>query len=135
MEYSFTAYGHKNILGTHKKTLEFTKDKDLSLNGDCIVGVKADFDLEKIKEFIKSGNKVKIILTLEEISETINATVNDLFNDNTELVIRKSNMATERTFGILADKAAFDLSREFVKLLKNLEQEMKVVISLISESL
>ena len=45
MSYSFTAYGHKNILATHKTTIEFTKDKELSLKGNCIVGVRADFDL------------------------------------------------------------------------------------------
>ena len=55
MIYKFSAYGHENILGTNKKTFEFTKDRDLSLKGDCIVGVNADFDLEKLKEFIKQN--------------------------------------------------------------------------------
>ena len=45
MIYKFNAYGHPNILGTHKTTFEFTKDNELTLNGDCIVGVKADFEL------------------------------------------------------------------------------------------
>ena len=52
MRYSFTCYGHENITAKHKTTLEFTKDKDLSLKGDCIVGVNADFDINKIKELI-----------------------------------------------------------------------------------
>ena len=60
----FTAYGHPNITARHKTTLEFTKDKELSLRGDCIVGVKADFSLSEIKKFIKSlkTNKIKIII-------------------------------------------------------------------------
>ena len=31
--------GHKNILSLHQKTLEITKDDELTSNGDCIVGV------------------------------------------------------------------------------------------------
>ena len=50
MEYSFNCYGHENITARHKTTLEFTKDEDLSLKGDCIVGVKAGFQLNKIKD-------------------------------------------------------------------------------------
>ena len=54
MKYSFHAFGHKNLLGTHKNTLEFTKDKNLTLKGDCIVGVNADFDAGELKNFIKN---------------------------------------------------------------------------------
>ena len=57
MEYRFTCYGHENITSKHKNTLEFTKDNDVSLQGDCIVGVKADFSLVKIRKFIKSKLK------------------------------------------------------------------------------
>ena len=61
MIYKFHAYGHPNILGTHKTTLEFTKDEDLTSNGNCIIGVKADFELSRLKEFIeKNGNKKRI---------------------------------------------------------------------------
>ena len=34
--------GHKNILSLHEKTIEITKDSELTTNGDCIVGVGAD---------------------------------------------------------------------------------------------
>ena len=49
---SFFCFGHKNILAKHRNTLEFTKDKDLTLNGDCIVGVNANFDLKEINHLI-----------------------------------------------------------------------------------
>ena len=38
IEIPFT--GHKNILSLHKKTIEITKDSQLTVNGDCIVGVR-----------------------------------------------------------------------------------------------
>jgi len=34
--------GHKNILSLHKKTIEITKESELTINGDCIIGTSAD---------------------------------------------------------------------------------------------
>ncbi len=68
MKYSFICYGHKNITAKHKTTLEFTKERDLSLKGDCIVGVKADFDLLQLRKFIKSlKNNNKVTITIQPI--------------------------------------------------------------------
>ena len=68
--------GHKNILSLHQKTLEITKDDELTSNGDCIVGVSANIaclDLpEKMKKkirnpktkitfSIRAGNKLSLI--------------------------------------------------------------------------
>ena len=67
MRYSFTCYGHNNVISRHKTTLEFTKDEDLSLKGDCIVGVKADFSLQQLKKFIKKLNNNKIAIIIMKI--------------------------------------------------------------------
>lgn len=73
MKYSFTCYGHENITCKHKTTLEFTKSNELSLKGDCIVGVKADFSIKEIKRFVESlGNNKKIIIIIETINEEYN---------------------------------------------------------------
>tara|TARA_Y100000310_G_scaffold104351_1_gene102698 strand:- start:12308 stop:12718 length:411 start_codon:yes stop_codon:yes gene_type:complete len=134
MEYSFTAQGHKNLLGTHKKTLEFTKEDSLTSNGDCIIGVSADFELDKLKEIVSKGGEIKIEMVLENkdkavFSDSLMCTVNKSFNHETELVVRKSNMETDRTLGILADKGAFDINREMINELKNPEQKIIVKIS------
>ena len=126
MEYSFTCYGHENITARHKVTLEFTKDKGLSLNGDCVIGVKSDFSLTEIKKFIKSlGNNKKVTIIIKTINnyskhkiiQKISAEINPDFNSDNEMVIRKSDFVSERTFAVKADKAACDLSiglREFL---------------------
>lgn len=68
MKYIFTCYGHENITCKHKTTLEFTKDSELSLKGDCIVGVKADFSIKEIRRFVESlGNNKKITITMETL--------------------------------------------------------------------
>ncbi len=73
MEYLFTCFGHENITARHKTTLEFTKEEELSLKGDCIIGVKADFSLAQLKSFIKSlKNNRKITIIIETINEDYN---------------------------------------------------------------
>jgi len=133
MQYKFHAYGHPNILATHKTTLEFTKDSELTLNGDCIIGVKADFDLNKIKQFIKKLNNKKITITIEtlnnkKIREKIKAELNTGFNSDKELVIRRTDFASERTFAIRANKAAFELNRDLIKFLRLKGNKIIVII-------
>ena len=131
MQYKFNAYGHPNVIATHKTTLEFTKDSELTLNGDCIVGVKADFKLDDLKEFIKktkNNKKITITISINKIKEKINAEINPNFNSNHELVIRKTDFVSERTFAIRADKAAFNLDRNLIKSLKEKKNKILVVI-------
>ena len=132
MRYKFHAFGHHNILGTHKTTLEFTKDTKLSLKGDCIIGVKADFDLCKLEDFIKKANNKKITIIIEtpnkKIKEKINVKLNPSFSHDRELVIRKTDFLSERTLAIKADKAAFELKRELINYLKEKKNKISVII-------
>lgn len=137
MLYKFNAYGHPNIFGTHKTTLEFTKDEYISLKGDCIAGVKADFELKKLRHFIKNTKNKKISIIIKPITnnkkckniqETIFATINPDFNDSKEFVIRKTDFISERTFAINSNKAAFDLKRHLINYLKEKKNKISVVI-------
>ena len=135
MGYSFTCNGHQNITSKHKTTLEFTKDKYLTLKGDCIVGIKADFSLLQLKKFIKSlKNNKKIIIIIEilnndnKIIEKINAEVNPDFNSEKDIVIRKSDFIDNRTLAIKADKAACDLNRDFIENIKNNKRKIRIMI-------
>ena len=134
MVYSFTCYGHENITAKHKTTLEFTKDKDLSLKADCIVGVRADFNPSILKRFIKNkiNKEIKIIIQTisknKNIQENIIAEFNSGFNDSREIVIRKTDFVSERTFATKANKAAFGLSRNLVGFLKDKKSEVRVII-------
>ena len=130
MMYSFNCYGHEHITAKHKTTLEFTKDKNLSLMGDCIVGVKSDISLKLLKNFIKSlkNNRIKILIRVNGNEEEIDAEVNPIYNSNVEMVIRKSEFRDERTFAIKANKAAFDLNRKLIVCLKKQDCFAKVHI-------
>ena len=140
MQYSFTCYGHENITAKHKTTLEFTKDKDVSLMGDCMVGVRSDFNLMEIKKFIenKANNKenqlknkkikIRIAMIIGNIEEEVNGYLNPDFNDPNEMVIRKSDFASGRTLVIGADKGACGLSRNLIEMLKEGKKKIKVTI-------
>ena len=132
MHYKFKAYGHPNITAKHKTTLEFTKDEELSLRGDCILGVKSDFELPLINNFISQlkKNKIKITIEVDDLKEEIIAEVNPDFNSDKEIVIRKSDFIDERTFAMKADKGAMELGREFVEKLKDNNQIIEIFINM-----
>ena len=93
----FTIYGHENILSTHKTTFEFTKDSNLTKRGDCIVGVKADFNFSDLKKFIENNSNIKIKISLDGLEEIITAKINPDFDDQHEIVIRKTGFISKRT--------------------------------------
>ena len=135
MYYKFYAYGHPNVLATHKTTLEFTKDKELTLKGDCIVGINANFDLNQIKKFIQISKNKKISIEIRainqknnKIKEKIFAELNPSFNSNKEFVIRKTDFVSERTFAIKANKAAFNLNRDLIAFLKEKKSKISIII-------
>ena len=121
MEYSFSAKGHRNVLSEHRTTLEFTKEKELTLKGDCILGVEADFSLAELKKFLGFG-RIRIRIEAGGEAEEITATPNRTFSSDEEIVIRKSDFSSERTFATKADKAASDIGRKLVDALRKGEK-------------
>lgn len=118
--YTFTAYGHKNISCSHTNTLEITKDKEVTPKGHCIIACNANFDLEKIKSFLKN-KQLKLTIKTQTKEETIKFQPNPNFNDDKEIVIRRSDVLTDRTLGINANKTSVTLSNELKKELKKEE--------------
>jgi uncharacterized protein len=129
------ARGHKNVLATHKTTLEITKEHDLSKRGTCIVAVSADKALsdlsQKFKETLRNENaKLTIQISVGDITETISACGKPqlILTHRTDMVVRKSNYICDRTLAVQADKAACDLPRGFVEKLKNPKQKVKITL-------
>ncbi len=122
---TFYAHGHKNILATHYSTLEFTSSEELSLRGDCIVGVNCKYSLEKLKKL--KGN-LSIYLEADGIKDICFAEVNPEFKDIHEMVIRKSQYKDQRTFAINCTKAAKDIKRELIEKLKDPKAKLNIII-------
>ena len=129
-------FGHENVQATHYVTLEFTKDANLSKNGDCVVVVAADKGLADLGANFKNAlRKINAMLTVkieaDNVSEEIHAqgSPNLSLTHPNEMVLRKSDFVSDRTLGIYSDKAAKDISRELVEKLRNPMQSVRVTLT------
>ena len=137
MNFKIKAKGHENVLSLHKSTFEITKDNDLSLSGDCIIGLDIDKSMEDFPEEFKEklaneDTKVIVELRTPNASDTIEGYGHhDLtLSHPTDIVCRKSTFVCSRTLMIKSNKAAIDLNRDLIKDLANGES-MDVNIKLI----
>ena len=131
----FVAYGHENVLSTHKTTFEVTKEDTLTKHGDCIVAVKStkcatDFPVNFKEAARKEGSRITITFEADEMKETITAEGNPQlqFTHKTDFVVRKSDYVCGRTLAINANKAAIDFSRDLVKKLRDPKQEVRITL-------
>lgn len=129
-------FGHENVLATHHATVEFTKEKQLSKNGDCVLVVAADKGLGELSREFKEGLRkphAKITVKIEAagISDEIHAkgSMHLSLTHPQEMVIRKSDYVSDRTLAVNADKAAKDLNRELVEKLKDPKQRAKLTLT------
>lgn len=131
-----TAYGHPNITATHTTTFEITKHSDLTKDGDCIIGVRANKackDLSKdFKLAIKEAKKVEITIEAEGVVDKITAYGSPALKltHPEDIVVRKSDFIDNRTLAILADKSANELKQELVEKLRNLEMKIKITLEI-----
>ena len=136
MNFKIMAKGHENVLSLHKSTFEITKDKDLSLAGDCIIGLDidksmVDFPQEFKEKLANDDTKVIVELKTPNAYDTIEGYGHhDLtLSHPTDIVCRKSTFVCSRTLMIKSNKAAIDLNRDLIKDLAN-GQSMEVNIIL-----
>tara|TARA_B100000959_G_C14892141_1_gene587207 strand:+ start:456 stop:875 length:420 start_codon:yes stop_codon:yes gene_type:complete len=131
--------GHKNVMSLHEKTIEITKDRNLTTNGDCIIGVDAAIsciDLpEKMKKHIQNP-KSKVSFSIEAEGKKFiihgNGSEKLTLKHVKDIVLRKSAFTCSRTIAINCDKASSDIPRDFVKVLQNPETRGKITIDVSS---
>ena len=136
MNFKIKAKGHENVLYLHKSTFEITKDKDLSLAGDCIIGLDIDKSMEDFPDEFKeklANDDTKVIVELRtpNASDTIGGYGHhDLtLSHPTDIVCRKSTFVCSRTLMIKSNKAAIDLNRDLIKDLANSESmEVNIIL-------
>ncbi|UCC57607.1 MAG: DUF371 domain-containing protein [Candidatus Bathyarchaeum sp.] len=131
----FSAHGHENIVATHRKTFEITKDAALTKHGDCIIAVEAtraaaDLPLEFKQAARREGTQITITIEANELREVVKAKGSPqlTLTHPTDLVIRKSSYVCNRTLAIEADNAASDFSRKLVEKMKDRDQEITVTL-------
>ena len=126
MHFEIPFYGHENIRSLHQKTIEITTEPELTLQGDCIIGVQANCGCNDIPEKMKNllrATKSDVLFTIivKDISFKVKGKGhNDLVLTNPhDIVVRKSSFICPRTLATHCNKASDSIPRNMVKLLQN----------------
>ena len=129
--------GHKNILSLHEKTIEITKDTELTVNGDCIIGTNSNLaciDLpEKFKKKIQNPDST-IVFTI--VADGHSFSIHGMGSEKltlkhtSDIVLRKSTFTCSRTIDIKCDKASDDIPRTIVKKLQDPKTSGKLIIEI-----
>jgi len=133
--FNFHCYGHPNVSSTHRTTLEFTTESNISTKGDCILAVKSTCSLKNLPNNLKEkmqidGQTITVILKIDNKQEKITGYGNSKlsFTDENSLIIRKGSYVCSRTLMINSNKAASDISRDIVNYLTNPSNILNVTI-------
>ena len=126
MHFEILFHGHKNIRSLHPKTIEITTEPNLTLNGDCIIGVDASCGCNEIPEQMKNlmrNSKSEILFTIsvKDFSFKIKGCGNEnlILTNPHDVVIRKSSFTCPRTLAINCDLASDSIPRQMIKSLQN----------------
>jgi hypothetical protein len=132
----FRCRGHRNVTALHPTTFEITTEDQLSVRGDCIIGIAAERGLPGISaEFrrILSRDNAHLVTRLkcedQEVLVQSQGSGAMALDHPSDFVWRKGSFVCSRTVGIRSDTAARDLPRELISLLrqgKDLTVEMTV---------
>jgi hypothetical protein len=132
---SFLARGNPRITAEHRTTIEITREGIRSYAGDCIVATGAEVGLAGLPEALKNaarekGAPMSLILEVGGRREVVRGEGDPslTFLNEEEMVVRKSGYTCGRTLMIRSDKAAKDLDRRLVDLLRGKGCTVKVTV-------
>lgn len=130
-----TARGHPNISARHRSTFEVTRDSYVTPRGDCIIAVsasKAPADLNPEFKRLLRIEGVRVVFTLKAggFTWTVRGYGSKrlTLTDERSMVFRRSLYVCPRTVMVGADKAAGDLPREVVEVLRRPETEVLITL-------
>ena len=126
------AEGHINVLGTHKTTLEVTKEDFLTKQGDCIIGINANKSVKdlnlKLKHEIQEGKQIRIVIKSGSYQDEFIGWGNPnlSLSNPVSMVFRKSNFISDRTILVNCSKASLDIKRELINHLQDPAEQILI---------
>ena len=136
MRFEIEFFGHENIRSNHSRTIEITKESELSLRGDCIVGVRAKYSCSDLPDELKKKMQdptsvIELTLRVGDQEFTVmgRGSSDLILTHEEDIVIRKSNFVCPRTLAINCDKASDLIPRNMVKSLQNPDTKGIFIIS------
>jgi uncharacterized protein len=136
MQEEVTFRGHPNVKCLHKTTLEITTQPNLTVKGDCILGVCASKGCSQLHPSIKKNlckdDFIRIQLVVEPYTIEIvgKTSTNLLLSHPHDIVMRKSNYVDARTLIIQSNMSSADIPQGMVQLLQNSNTEglMRIIV-------
>lgn len=128
------ARGHRNIRATHRSTFEITREDTLTPRGDCIVAISADKSLKDLdpvlREKIRRGWVVAVLIIVDRLWDiAIGRGDQGLeLGDPVRIIARRSTYISPNTLMLRSDKAASNLRRDLIDLLKKGEEAVIYII-------
>ena len=126
MRFEIEFSGHENIRSNHKKTIEITKESELTVRGDCIVGVNANYSCSDLPENLKEklqdpSSEIEFSIRVEDHEFVVKGKGHEdlILSHPEDIVIRKSDFICPRTLAVKCDKASNLLPRSMVTLLQD----------------
>ena len=126
MRFEIEFFGHENIRSNHKKTIEITKDSELTVRGDCIIGVNANYSCSDLPEVLKTklqnpSSEIEFSIKVQEHEFVVKGKGHEnlILSHPEDIVIRKSDFVCPRTLAVKCDKASDLMPRKMVTLLQN----------------
>src|SRR2546426_9513456 len=122
--FSFHAFGHPRILSTHPTTIEITRSQNLTIRGDCVIGVKSSHGLgdfpDEMKRLLSNDSgrgRLEMRVRDQVVSIEGRGAKGLTFMDLNETVVGRGGFESERTLMVYSGKAALDIPRQMRELL------------------
>ncbi len=135
--FTIKSKGHRNVSSLHKSTFEITKDSQIGVTADCIIGVDIDKSMRDFPQEFKdkiadSNTEIMVILKTPNGYDEIHGYGHEdlTLTHPTDIVCRTSEYTCPRTLMIKSSKSARDLDSDLINDLKN-EETLEVTIKIL----
>jgi 16S rRNA (cytidine1402-2'-O)-methyltransferase len=122
---TFRCHGHPRISGSHTKTVEFTRDADVTARATCVLGVRSEHD---DRELGRLRGDVEVTLECAGVRDTFTATMSAFFLGDDALVFRSGPGLRGRTLGYDATKSAAEVDRDLIRVVADPSAVLQVTI-------
>jgi 16S rRNA (cytidine1402-2'-O)-methyltransferase len=121
----FRCHGYPRITGTHTKTIEFTRDAEVTARATCVIGVRSEHD---DRELLRLRGDVEVTIECAAARDTFRASMSPFFIGDDGLVFRRGPELRGRTLGFDATKTAAELDRDLVRAASDRDAILTVTI-------
>jgi 16S rRNA (cytidine1402-2'-O)-methyltransferase len=121
----FHVRGHAGITGSHDKTVEFTRDQDVTRRATCVLGVGSDHD----DALLALRGDVEVVIDAVGHRDAFTAALTPFYIGDDSLVFRRGPALRGRTIAGDASKGAADIDRALVRVLGDATTSATVTVS------